>query len=225
MRHAMHNLCWILHKDLLTELRSRGAWSTMVLTGIVVAVIFSVQSEAAAAYKQQTIGSLLWMAVFLAGIPMMDRGFAIERENGCWDGLRQLPVAGRVIFVAKLMANVLALGILECLLIPLFFVLSSVPLPSGAGALVPVALLANIALASVGTTVGCLGVGRRGGAAMVVLVLPLVIPVLLAAAECTRLAVAGNAGEVYWRWVQLLAVFDVLFVAAGLMLFETASEE
>lgn len=225
MRHAMHSLCWILHKDLRTELRSRGAWLTMLLTGMVVAVVFSVQSEVAAAYKQQTIGGLLWMAVFLAGIPMMDRGFAAERENGCWEGLRLLPVGGPAIFAAKMTANVLALAMLECLLTPLFFVLSSVPLAGVVGALVPVALLANIALAAVGTAVGCLGIGRRGGASMVVLVLPLVIPVLLAAAECTRLAVAGNVGDAYWRWLQLLLAFDAVFVAAGLVLFETAIEE
>lgn len=229
MREATRNLCLVLHKDLRAELRSPGAALTMVLTGIVVAVIFSLQSELSAASKQQLIGGWAWMAVFLAGIPMLDRSFAAERENGCWRALRLAPVAPATIYLAKLAANVAALAMLECLVIPLFFVLSSVSLGSGAVWLVPVALLSGVALAAVGTAVGaavnCVGNVRRGGGALVVLVLPLAIPVLMAAAECTRLVVAGNVGGSFWRWLQLIAAFDVVYVTAGAMLFETVIEE
>ena len=230
MRNATINLCWILHKDLVTELRSPGAWLAMVLTGIVVAVIFSVQSDLSAASKQQMVGGSLWMAVFLAGIPMMDRAFAAERENGCWQGLKLMPIAPSAIYLAKIAANVVALTLLECLLIPLFLVLSNIKLASGAWLLAAIAMLTNIALSAVGAAVGSLGLGRRGGGAMVVLVLPLAIPVLMAAAECTRLVVGGHVGggnvnETFWRWIQLLAAFDAVFVTAGVVLFAVAIEE
>ena len=57
------------------------------------------------------------------------------------------------------------------------------------------------------------------------LILPLVIPVLLAAAEATRLLIESRADETWWRWVQLLGVFVIVFSTAGTLLFEYAVEE
>jgi len=56
-------------------------------------------------------------------------------------------------------------------------------------------------------------------------VLPLAIPVVLGAAECTRLAVQGQTGESWWRWIQLLGAFAVIFTTAGTLLFEYAIED
>jgi heme exporter protein B len=224
MRHAIQSLLWIVHKDLLFEIRSPVALVTTGLLGISVAVLFSVQGGQSESQRHM-LGATLWMAVFLAGVPMMDRGSSLERENGCWDALRLLPVAPSVIFLARLAANSAVLAILECVLIPLFFLLSNQSPSSGAGGVVAVAALATVGLAAIGTLVTCLGLGRRNSSLPLVLVLPLAIPVLVAAAECTRLIAAGEMGDAWWRWMQLLAVFDVVFVAGGFVLFETAIEE
>ena len=86
-------------------------------------------------------------------------------------------------------------------------------------------LLANLGLAAAGTLVSALALGGRGANLLVLLTLPVSIPVLLAAAECTRLAVEGPVDEVWWRWIQLLAAFAVIFVTTGTLLFEYAIED
>jgi ABC-type transport system involved in cytochrome c biogenesis permease component len=60
---------------------------------------------------------------------------------------------------------------------------------------------------------------------LVLVVLPLVIPVMLAAAECTRLAVESRIDDQWWRWIQLLGAFSIVFVTAGALLFEYAIED
>jgi hypothetical protein len=48
---------------------------------------------------------------------------------------------------------------------------------------------------------------------------------MLAAAECTRLAVENRIDDQWWRWIQLLGVFSIVFVTAGGLLFEYAIED
>ena len=222
---VIRNMWWILHKDLISEFRARRVWPAIMLLGIVVALVFSLQMELLPQQKQQLMGGLLWLAVFFAGMTAVDRSFAAERDDGCWEGLKLLPVSPSAVYLAKMAVNFVALSALECVLIPLFFLLSDIPLLPHLGQLALVAGLANLGLAAVGTMVSALAIGDRTGSLLVLLVLPLSIPVVLAAADCTRLAVEGSVGDVWWRWIQFLAAFAVVFITAGILIFEYAIED
>jgi len=122
--------------------------------------------------------------------------------------------------------SVVALAALEGVLIPLFVVLSDVPLFDRPGAMLLAALLGNLGIAAVGTLLSALAAGlRQGSGLLLVLVLPLAIPVVLAAAEATRLMLDGDLGPAWWRWIGLLGVFAVVFVTVGLLLFDQAIED
>jgi heme exporter protein B len=56
------------------------------------------------------------------------------------------------------------------------------------------------------------------------LLLPLVSPVMLAAAQATRSLMIGETSD-WWRWMQLLACFDVVFVVLGTIGFEFVVED
>ena len=89
-----------------------------------------------------------------------------------------------------------------------------------------IGVLGNLGLAAVGTVVSALAtsIGRSGNL-LVLLVLPLVIPVVLAAAEATRLLAESRIDAMWWRWVQLLGRLPIVFVTAGTLLFEYAVED
>ncbi len=217
---------WIIQKDLMSELRGRRTWPAMLVLGIVVALVFSLQMDLLLDQKQRVVGGLLWLAIFFAGMTAVDRSFAMEHEEGCWQGLKLLPVGPSTLFLAKWVVNVAALLALAGLLIPLFFMLGELPLLAHAGEMTLVAVLACPGLAAVGTLVSALAIGSgRGGSPLVLVVLPLVIPVVLAAAECTRLVVQGEFDDSWWRWIQLLGAFAVIFTTAGTLLFEYAIED
>jgi heme exporter protein B len=219
-------LWWMIHKDLISECRARRVWPAMLLLGTVVALVFSVQMDLLAAEKRRLVGGLLWLAIFFAGMLAIDRSFASEREDGCWEGLLLYPISPTAIYLAKLAVNVVALAALQAVLIPLFVVLSDVPLLAEPWALLAVALLGNLGIAAVGTLLSALASGMRSnGNLLVLLVLPLVIPVVLSAAEATRLIAEGNLGDPWWRWVQLLGGFAIIFVVTGAVLFDFAIED
>ncbi len=219
-------LWWMIHKDLISECRARRVWPAMLLLGIVVALVFSIQMDLLPSQKRQVVGGLLWLAIFFAGTAAMDRSFAAERDDGCWDALSLCPVGPTMVFLAKLSANVVALAALEAILIPLFAVLSGVELAGHPWAMLLVALLGNLGIAAVGTLVSAMSAGIRHGASLLVLlVLPLATPVVLAAAEATRLACEGPLDQEFWRWVQLLGGFAAIFIAAGVVLFDYVVED
>lgn len=217
---------WIFHKDLVTEFRARRVWPTMLLLGLVVGVVFSLQMDLLPEQKQRLVGGLLWLAIFFAGVTALDRSFASEREDGCWDGLRLFPLSPTTIYLAKLAANAVALACLQILLIPLFFMFSQLSLADHPGQMLLIAVLGNLGIAAVGTLLSALASGLgRSGSLLAILALPMMIPVVLAAAEATRLLAAGQLDEPWWRWVQLLGAFAIVFFTAGTVLFEYAIED
>jgi heme exporter protein B len=219
-------LWWIIHKDLVSECRARRVWPAMLLLGIVVALVFSVQMNLLPDQKRAIVGSLLWLAIFFAGMLAVDRSFASEREEACWEGLLLYPVSPAVVYLAKLAVNVVALAALQGVLIPLFVVFSDVPLFAHPWAMLLVALLGNLGIAAVGTLLSALAAGiRQSGNLVVLLVLPMAIPVVLAAAEATRLLAQESLGLQWWRWAQLLGAFAVIFITAATVLFDYVVED
>ena len=219
-------LWWIIHKDLLSEWRARRVWPAMLLFGLVVALVFGLQLDLLPDQKAQLVGGLLWLAILFAALLVFDRSFAAERDDGCWEALLQYPLSPALVYLAKLTVNVLALAALECALIPLFTIFSGISLWQHPAAMLAVAGLGNLAIAALGTLLAAAMAGTRHNAHPLALVLlPLVTPVVLAASEATRLLVQNDLGPAWWRWLQLLAGSAVIFVTAGLALFDFVVED
>jgi heme exporter protein B len=216
----------LVHKDLTRELRAPRTWAAMLLLGLVLVALLEVQAVLPPHEKQQIIGGLLWLAIFFAGTLAVEHSFAGERSDGCWRTLRLYPLAPGVLFLAKLCVNFVSLVLLECVLVPTFVVLSDVPLLSHPARLLMIIILGNLGFAAVGTLASALtaGVSRRGGL-LSLLVLPLAAPVILGAAESTRLLMTGGLDATWQRWIHLLAVFAALFTVMGTILFEFVIED
>ena len=198
----------------------------MLLLGLVVVVMLAMQMDTLAADQPRVASGLLWLALFFAATISLDHSFANEREEGCWDALRMLPLSPTVIFGAKLSLNFLTLSCVSLILIPLFAAFSGAPLLMRPGALVSVVVLADLGLASAGTLIGALINGlKRRSHLLTLLLLPLVSPVVLGAGDATRLAITGDLGGEFWRWLQLLAAFAVIFTTAGIVVCEFVMED
>jgi heme exporter protein B len=226
MRFLVTRFWWLIHKDLISEWRARQALPAMLLLGTVVVLVFTIQMNLPQVERQQVVGGLLWLAIFFGGTIALDRSFACERDDGCLDGLLSYPIPTGLVYVAKLAVNVIALVSLEAVLIPLFAAMSGVPLLAHPARLLLVGVLGSVGIAAVGTLLSALMSGSRHRTNLLaLLVLPLTLPVLLGAAEATRLIMANDFGAQWTRWVQLLAAFAVIFVTAGTLLFECVVED
>lgn len=223
---AIKPLVWLIHKDLRRELRSLHVWPGMMLLGFVLVFLLESQLVLPPEQKVQVVGGLLWLAIFFAGSLACEHSLASERDAGCWQAFTLYPIAPSLLFLSKVIATCIALALLELVLIPAFIVLSDVPLASHPEPLLLVALLGNLGVAAVGTIVSGLTAGlKHRGSLLALLLLPLVIPVILAAAEATRLLLVGPLDFQWWMWIRLLTVFAAVFTVVGSLAFEFVLEE
>ena len=186
-------LYWLIRKDLVSECRAWQAWPETMLLGVLVAVVFSLQVDLPGDGRLRIAGAFLWLAILFAGLPTLERSFASEREERCLDGLLLFPIRPATVYLAKLAVNLIVLTVLACILTPLLAALSGVPLLASPGRMMLVIVLGMLGIAAVGTLLSSLvgGPGSRGSS-LTLLVLPLVIPVLVAASEATRLVLGGG---------------------------------
>ncbi len=219
-------LYWMVYKDLVSEYRARQVWPAMLMLGALVTFLFSAQLDVVVEGKYRMLGIQAWLAIYFAGVFALHRTFAVEHTDGCWDAMRLYPVSPTWIYTAKLAVNFLALAALQVVVLLLFVILINAPLLDHPWQMALVAVLGNMGIASVGTLLGGLwACTRRGASVLAFLTLPLVTPVILAASEATRLLAENEIGLEWWRWVSFLGVFAVVFVTAGILLFEFLIED
>ena len=85
-------------------------------------------------------------------------------------------------------------------------------------------VLATIGLAAVGTIYGALtGAARARETLLPMLVLPIVIPVLIAGVRCWQAASVAS-GPRFGVWLSVLGAFAVIYVAAGVVLYGQIEE-
>ena len=220
----MRDALLVAGKDLRIERRSRVALAQILPFGGIVVVMFAFALDADRTSLPAAAPGLFWAAVFLAALLAIGRSFSVEESNGARDGLRLSGLDGGSIFVGKAVAIAVELFLLEVVLGVAVVVLYGVTL-HGALVLVLTALAATIGLAATGTVYGVLATGLRARDTLVpLLVLPAVTPVMLGATRAFSAAISGPTSDA-WPWVQLLAAFSVLAIAAGTMAFGPLLEE
>jgi heme exporter protein B len=153
------------------------------------------------------------------------RAFEAEGEDGALEGLLLAPVDKAAVFLGKAAAVGLQLLVLEVAIVLMVSALFGLSFATDVWVLVAALVLGTIGLAAVGSLFGVLAESPRAREAVFpLLVLPLVTPILLAGVRATTLAVAGLGSEA-GSWLGLMVAFDVVFVAAGTLVFEYLMED
>lgn len=211
-------------KDLRIEWRSRVGTNQVAPFAVLVLVLFAFAFDADRVLLARVTAGLFWVAVLLSAVLAVQRSFAIEVTDGARDGLRLAGLDPAGIFVGKAVALAAQLIALEVLLAVGVVVLYGTQL-AAVGLLAATAVAATVGLAAAGTVYGVLAAGARVRETLLpLLLLPVAAPVLLAATRASEAALAGVPRD-GWSWVQLLVVFAVVYVAAGVVAFGPLLED
>ena len=217
----------LLRKDVRLELRAFESVPAMLLFSVSVLVLFHFGLDRSALSGDLASG-VLWVTLLLASVLGMNRLFVADAEQGGFDGFLLAPVDRTALFVAKAILLFGFLVAVELVMVPAFALLLLEP---GAGQALPellaVLVLADAGIAVVGTLVGALGVQTRARDLLVPLMaLPLLMPVLIAAAEATSpLLLADGADPLPVRWLAVLALYDAVFGLLAYAVFDFLLEE
>ncbi|MEM9564381.1 MAG: heme exporter protein CcmB [Actinomycetota bacterium] len=224
---------WLMaRKDLRIELASKVTLGQILPFGALVLILFglavspdlTVLGTDRRSVLAQASPGLFWMAVLFSALLTLGRSFAIESADGKLDALRMAGLDPAGIFLGKVLAVAAQLAVLEIVLGFGAFVLYNAPLARPLQ-LIVVVVAATTAITSAGTLYAALGSGLRVRDTLVpLLVLPVLAPVLLAAALSTEAAVFGESSG-GWPWTLLLGVFALLYVGVGMLAFGPIMEE
>ncbi len=212
---------WMVWKDIVTELRSRETISSMVFFALIVMLIFSFSFSMDQRAAQEVIAGIIWVAFAFTGIIGLGKSFSAELQNDCLEALRMAPVSRGALYLGKVAANFTFMFVVDILLFPLFVIFFNLDVVEEISLLLIIFFLATVGLAAVGTLFSALTVQIRAREVMLpILLLPMVIPVMIAAVEATKGALNGDPLSLYGPWLELLAVFDVVFLIVSFWMFE-----
>lgn len=223
-RNWVRSVVAVYQKDWHSELRTRYAISALlmfVVTTIAI-LMFSLGSEEAPA---DVLSGMLWVVVFFAAMSGLSRTFVSEEERGTTMTLQLLTSPGAVFF-GKLLFNLVlvsALNVVTVLLYAVFvngFVIRSVSI------FAVTIVLGSVGFSAAATIIAAI-IARAAtkGTLYPVLSFPVLLPLLLAVINATRLAAEGApfsdaAGE-----FQLLISYIVVVITASALVFEYVWKE
>ena len=217
----------LLRKDLLVELRTKESVPAMALFSVTTYVIFHFGLDRNALAGGLAAG-VLWVTLLLAALLGINRLFVAEREQGGFDGFLLAPVDRTSLLVAKGLALLAYLTIVELVAVPAFaLLLLEPPVTQALPELLLVLVLADVALAVIGTLVAAIAIQTRARDLIVpLLALPLLVPVVIAASRLTEpLVGADGAGALPGQWLAILAIYDLIFGLLAYGLFDFLLEE
>ena len=214
----------LLWKDVLLELRTKETVVSVLVFALLSIVIFNFAIEPTPQMVALVAPGILWVAFTFGGVLGLTRSFASEKESGGLHGLMLAPVGRDVIFFGKMLGNFLFMVVVEVIVFPIFAVMFDLSLVMPG--LIPIALLATLGIATVGTVFSAMAVNTRSREVMLpVLFFPVVVPVIIAAVEASGVVIRGDAGTDLTRWIPMLAVFDAVFLVVCPLAFSMVIEE
>jgi heme exporter protein B len=216
----------IAGKDIRAELRSRTALQSALVFAALVLVVFNFARDPTSLAAVDLAPSVLWVTFALAAMVALNRAFTVERENSAMDALLLAPVPREALFAGKLLANLAFVGTVEVVTLPLFVLFFNVRLGHALPGLIGVTVLATIGFVAVGTIFSAMAVRTRFAELMLpVLLLPFMVPPLIAAVQVTSRLLDNRPLSEMWGWLRLLALYDVVFVTLCMMAFTAVVDE
>jgi heme exporter protein CcmB len=229
----------IVVKDLAIELRARQVLPTMIVLGMLIVFILRLVSEPSSGQAEMPMmaAAALWIAFLFSGLLAQERSFGVEQQNGCIDGLWSAPLDAATVYLAKLFANVVILGIFEVVIVPVVLLTFELRGDGRWLDLVTVLALGNIGISGVGTLFSAVvQLPRTRGALLSIVVLVLLLPMLIPASFALLVLfgampdeVAGSGAMAFVGSFQAargyMVAFDAVFVVACWLLFGVIVEE
>lgn len=224
---TLRNAATITAKDIRLELRGKESLSLMLFLSLLLLVIFNFALDLDPENTASLAPGILWVIFAFAGILGMGRTSMAEREEEAYLSIVFSPASEESLYLGKALSNFVFLLAVEAFTLVFFAVLFDFEklillLPRIAPSLV----LGTAGFALVGTLFSFLtATSKYGEVLLPFLFLPVVVPVVLGGVSSMAVVLEGRPLAETWKWVQMLAVFDVLYLCVSLLLFRHLLEE
>ncbi len=201
----------VVWKDVVLETRTKDTVVSVLVFALLVIVVFNFALNPTPQSVGLVAPGILWVAFTFGGVLGLTRTFAIEKERGGMQGMLLTPVGRDEIYLGKVLSIFVLMIAVEVVTFPIFAVIYDLPLL--APGFIPVAVLATVGIAAVGTLFSAMAVNTRAREVMLpLLFLPIAVPVVVAAVEASGPALASDPWGGALPWLPILAVYDAVFL-------------
>lgn len=222
----MRALAALVWKDLAVELRTRELVTSMSLVAFLAIVILGLAAGPSPAGATTTTAAILWVTVAFAATLGLARAYALELEHEALQGVLLTPVSRSLLFAAKCASNLILVVALEAVVVLATAVLVNPEVGRRAAWLAPPLALGAVGFTAAGTLLGAMTATTRLREVLLpILLLPVTLPVIIVSLSAIGLVLQGGPPATPWGPLGTLAAFDTIFVALGLVLFESVVEE
>jgi heme exporter protein B len=191
----------------------------MLFFALLVVVIFSFAFGPTAEESRRLAGGLFWIAFLFSTIVALNQSWARELRNGVLDAYRVSPSDATVLFFSKCISNFIFVGLLECLMAPLFVVFYNLSSIGPLWQLAVVMLLGTWALVINGTFFAAMSIRTRNRELMLpLLLLPVSIPAVACMVTAATAILTGESSPVLS--IKILAAYCAVYTAACFLLFD-----
>ncbi len=223
----MRNAIAILRKDVLFEIRGKESLSLMLFLSLLFLVIFNFALDIDKDNISSLAPGILWVIFTFSGILGMGRTSMAERDEEAYLSVIFSPASAESFYIGKVLSNFLFLILMEGFTLLLFAILFDFEKIIGLlPKLAPSLFLGTLGFSLVGTLFSFLATAsRHGEVLMPFLYLPVVIPIILGGVSSMSIILNENLVEGTGKWLQILVIFDILYLSLSLLLFRYLIEE
>ena len=218
MKNYFLYIWYISAKDIKVELQRKELLLLTIIFSFTCVVIFNISIDVSRDSYIRVLPGILWVTIFFTSVLGLNRFLSRERDSGNFEALLLLPISRDILFLGKVTTLFLFMIILEILIFPIFTIIFNLNIIHTS--IILVAVLATLGISVIGTIIGSMtsNIGVRE-TLLPILLFPLIFPMLLAAIEVTGSVLRGQTFVEYHKWIQLLAITDIIFIIICSFLF------
>jgi heme exporter protein B len=196
----------------------------MLVFSLLTVLIFNFALELDIQAQESLSAGILWVTFIFAGTIGLNRSMATEKDRGCLDGLLLAPVDRSVIYFGKVIGNMIFMLLVIIIILPIYSFLFQVSVFQPGFLLV--VLLGSLGYVAVGTLLATMVIQvRTRDILLPILLFPLTLPVVIAAVKASQGILEGLQIIEVSTWLNLLVVYDLIFIAVAFMVFDYVVEE
>lgn len=212
----LHQVKYLIRKELLLELRSKYAINGVLL--YVVSTIFTCYLSFISLNDKLAWNALFWIIMLFASINGVSKSFLQETKG------RQLYsyilASPSAILISKTVYNVLLMLVLTTIALGFYLLVFDTFSPPDLLMYYVAVILGSVSFSTVFTMVSAIASkAGNGGMLMAILSFPIIIPVLILLIRLAKNAVDGLPWENSWDDIGMVLVVNILVVSVSLLLF------
>jgi heme exporter protein B len=222
----MKKIWAIVWKDIITELRTKELFSSMLIFALLIILIFNFAFDFSSELIPVAAPAILWVSFTFAGVLGLGRSFALEKEGNSILGILLTPTDRSLIFLGKMISNAIFVFIVELLILPMFVLFFNYNLSHSFIPLLLILLLGTIGFVAVGTLFSAMALNTKLREVLLpILLFPIIIPVIVSSVKLSGAILSGNPVSHTGLALQVLLTFDIIFLVLCAVVFEYVVEE